>query len=208
MPRRGQRRGFTILKAHREAAKHGPARPVPSRPGCRIGKKGDMRMEHVTGKSRRRIYLWGGLAALLILAALATAAAVRADGFRGHGMGGAFRGMMLERALKSVEASDDQRQQIWTILDAARAEIRPMASALDDRRGRLADLMAAPELDRAAVEALRQEVMATADAASLRASQALLDAAEVLTPEQRAALVAKRRDMGREMGRGFGPGRF
>ncbi|SIR10619.1 protein refolding chaperone Spy/CpxP family [Paracoccus thiocyanatus] len=165
-------------------------------------------MEHVTGRSRRRTYLWGGLAALLILAALATAAAVRADGFRGHGMGGAFRGMMLERALKSVEASDDQRQQIWTILDAARAEIRPMASALDDRRGRLADLMAAPELDRAAVEALRQEVMATADAASLRASQALLDAAEVLTPEQRAALVAKRRDMGREMGRGFGPGQF
>ena len=51
------------------------------------------------------------------------------------------------------------------------------------QRGRV--LLTQPSVDRAAIEALRVEQMALADAASKRFTQALGDVAEVLTPEQR-----------------------
>ena len=54
------------------------------------------------------------------------------------------------------------------------------------QRGR--ELLTQPTVDRAAIEALRAEQMALADAASKRFAQALGDAAEVLTPEQRRKL--------------------
>ena len=46
-------------------------------------------------------------------------------------------------------------------------------------------LLTQPSVDRAAIEAFRAEQIALADAASKRIAQALADAAEVLTPEQR-----------------------
>ena len=51
------------------------------------------------------------------------------------------------------------------------------------QRGRV--LLTQPSIDRAAIEALRVEQIALADAASKRFTQALGDVAEVLTPEQR-----------------------
>jgi Spy/CpxP family protein refolding chaperone len=51
------------------------------------------------------------------------------------------------------------------------------------QRGR--ELLTATTIDRAAIEALRAEQIALADQASRRISQALADAATVLTPEQR-----------------------
>jgi Spy/CpxP family protein refolding chaperone len=46
-------------------------------------------------------------------------------------------------------------------------------------------LLTQPTIDRAAIEALRVEHLALAEAASKRFTQALADVAEVLTPEQR-----------------------
>ena len=46
-------------------------------------------------------------------------------------------------------------------------------------------LLTQPTVDRSAIEALRAEQLSLADAASKRFAQALGDAAEVLTPEQR-----------------------
>ena len=46
-------------------------------------------------------------------------------------------------------------------------------------------LLTQPTVDRAAIETLRTEQLALADAASKRFAQALGDTAEVLTPEQR-----------------------
>jgi periplasmic protein CpxP/Spy len=54
------------------------------------------------------------------------------------------------------------------------------------QRGRT--LLTQPGIDRAAIEAFRAEQLALADAASKRLTQALGDAAEVLTPEQRRRL--------------------
>jgi Spy/CpxP family protein refolding chaperone len=46
-------------------------------------------------------------------------------------------------------------------------------------------LLTAPTIDRTAIERLRTEQMGLAESASKRIAQALADAAEVLTPEQR-----------------------
>jgi Spy/CpxP family protein refolding chaperone len=52
-------------------------------------------------------------------------------------------------------------------------------------RARAAELLIQPKVDRAAIEAFRAEQLALAEAASKRLAQAVGDAAEVLTPEQR-----------------------
>ena len=57
-----------------------------------------------------------------------------------------------------------------------------------DGRRATADLLARPTIDRAALEGLRAEQIRLAESASRRMTVALADAAEVLTPEQRAKL--------------------
>ena len=53
------------------------------------------------------------------------------------------------------------------------------------------DLLKAPTIDRAAIEGLRSQQMAVADAISKRVSTAFADTAEVLTPEQRVKLAER-----------------
>jgi Spy/CpxP family protein refolding chaperone len=59
-------------------------------------------------------------------------------------------------------------------------------------------LLSAATIDRAAIEALRAEQVALADATSKRLAQALADTADVLTPEQRVKLAER---VSRRMGR-------
>ena len=51
--------------------------------------------------------------------------------------------------------------------------------------------MSAPVIDRAALEQIRASQLQLAEQLSLRITQALADTAEVLTPEQRAALAER-----------------
>lgn len=63
------------------------------------------------------------------------------------------------------------------------------------------EILSQPEIDRAKLQALRSERIQEMAQRSERMTQAFADAAEVLTPEQRAKL-------GEVIGqRGFGPGR-
>ena len=64
----------------------------------------------------------------------------------------------------------------------------------------MAALRGAPTIDKAAVEALRAKRIAEVDEASKKAVAAVIEAAEVLTPEQRAKLVEDMKD--RHEGRG------
>jgi len=120
-------------------------------------------------------------------------------GMRGHGMGGgAMGGLMTDRLLTSVNASADQRSRIEAIMKAARDDLRSQRDAGRTLHQQMAALLAAPTLDANAVEALRQQMQQQHDQASRRMTQAMLDAAAVLTPEQRAQLAQKmqqRRDM-------------
>lgn len=159
-------------------------------------------MENTPKTRGLRKYILGGMAAALVFGAIGITGAVHANGFRAPGFG-PFSDFRLERALKSVDATGDQREKIWTIVDIARTEIRPMMRGINDQREALESLLTADTLDRAAVEALRKQTLANADAISARATKALLDAAEVLTPGQRTELLERRH----QFRPGFGPGK-
>jgi len=62
--------------------------------------------------------------------------------------------------------------------------------------------LTAPTVDRAAIEKFRADKLALADQASRRIAQALGEAAEVLTPEQRAE-IGERLKFLMEFGRGL-----
>jgi protein CpxP len=157
---------------------------------------------------RRRFWLAGGgvLAGLAALAAVAPrASAYRALAGHGfgpgrHGLGAQVLrdpeaakqhvGMALEWALRGVNATEEQKQQARRITDRLVDELAPEIEKHRAFREAMARELARPEIDRAALERLRQQEIALADAASKQAVAAIADLGDVLTPEQRSELVA------------------
>jgi Spy/CpxP family protein refolding chaperone len=158
---------------------------------------------------RRRFWLAGGgiLAALAVLAAVAPrASAYRAlvgRGFGPHDRNGfgaqmlkdpeaakRHAGMALEWVLRGVSATEEQKQQARRITDRLIDEISPSVEKHRSFREAMARELSKPEIDREALERLRQEEIALADGASKKLVAAIADLGEVLTPEQRAELVA------------------
>jgi Spy/CpxP family protein refolding chaperone len=145
-------------------------------------------------------------------AAVATLVGALAAGFGAHawsqgGHGGMHRGFMggskdpakaderVERMVKhfavEVDATPEQRSRLTEIAKAAARELRPLREKVRDARRRGMALLAAPTIDRAALERLRAEQIQAADAVSRRMSQAFADAAEVLTPDQRKKIAER-----------------
>ena len=120
----------------------------------------------------------------------------------GHGgMGGMmFRGSPermnrgIDRLLDGLNATDAQRTQIKQIAAAAAADLRTQAQAGRAIRERGMQALLAPNVDAAAAERVRQEMLQHHDQMSRRGQQAMLDAARVLTPEQRARIGERIRD--------------
>lgn len=106
----------------------------------------------------------------------------------GMGWGGAHGARMHERMLDAAGASAEQKARVRDIFAALSKDMRAMAEAGQAMHQQMGQLLLAPTLDAAAVESLRQQMAAHHDAASKRVSQAMLDAAAVLTPEQRSKL--------------------
>lgn len=107
----------------------------------------------------------------------------------GMGMGlGMGHGRHAERLLDSVGATAEQKAQIRQIGEAARADVRAQREAGAGLREQARALMTAPEIDAAAVEALRQQMLARHDQTSQRMTRAMVDMGRVLTPDQRLAL--------------------
>ena len=172
-------------------------------------------MHQATLQGRRKAFNWAqiGLSATLLVAlsgALLTPAQAQPAGGRGmpggpagegphhamaHRMGpGAAGGAMLsERLLDSVGASADQKARIQEIMGRARDDSRQQHQADKALHAQMMALMAAPQVDAAAAEGLRQQLQARRDTASKRHLQAMLDAGAVLTPEQRQKLAERAR---------------
>lgn len=151
-----------------------------------------------------RVALLAGVVVVLGLGAIGAVGAAQARGpFNGWGpgFGGPMIGSMLDHALGSVDANDTQRAEIRGIVDQASTDIGTMTGDIDDLHDQIKTLLAAQTIDRAAFEALRQDVLATGDAVSARAMEAFLDAAEVLTPDQRGKLLEQQRGFGPRFGR-------
>ncbi len=121
------------------------------------------------------------------------------DSGMGMGMGMGMPGMAFpERMLDDVGASAEQKSKLRGIYKAAGDDMRTQQQASRALRAQMVALMAAPQVDAAAAEALRQQQLARHDTVTKRALQAMLDAQAVLTPEQRAKLaerMATRRSM-------------
>ena len=87
--------------------------------------------------------------------------------------------------LDEIDVTSEQEDKIWAIIEEARDEIGPTFRDFRETREQVIELLGAPYIDRAAAEKLRSERVAAIDAASRKMTTALLDAAAVLTPEQR-----------------------
>ena len=116
-----------------------------------------------------------------------------------HQSGGGHHGAMSERGaemhlehmqvmLGKIGASDAQKSQIDGILKGAFGELRGVHEAHSAALGQLHEALLASSVDRAEIESLRAAQVKSLDDASKRLVTAIEDAAEVLSPEQRAAL--------------------
>jgi Spy/CpxP family protein refolding chaperone len=111
---------------------------------------------------------------------------------------------MVAHIAIEIDATEEQKQKLTTIFVGAADDLMPLREEMMASRhaGELVGLLTAPTVDRAAIEAFRAEKMTLADQASRRIAQALGEAAEVLTPEQRAE-IGERLKFLMEFGPGF-----
>jgi periplasmic protein CpxP/Spy len=139
-------------------------------------------------QARRRWF--AGLAALGGLGLFGAGAASAQPWRHGRGLDPEEMARRLDRRIgrlmQDVGGTPEQKERIVAIAKAALAELRPMREQMRQARRQGLELLAAPVIDRRALEQLRATQMQSADALSRRITQAMADAAEVLTPEQRA----------------------
>ena len=152
---------------------------------------------------RRR---WPVIAAVSAAIALTGAAATQAFSQGGFGppwarpgfMGPGFMGGRLDPAQAEdradrlvrhfaieIDATPQQQDRLREIAKTAVKDLIPLREQAQARRERARTLLTQSTIDRAAIETFRADQMTLADTASKRIAQALADAADVLTPEQR-----------------------
>lgn len=106
----------------------------------------------------------------------------------------AMSGMPMEAHLHAylqealADASPEQKASVTRILRDAHGDLAPLHEQLRQGHLRAHQLLTAPAIDRAALEELRVQQMQLMDQATRRMLAAVEDAAEVLTPAQRARL--------------------
>ncbi len=157
--------------------------PTPSAPPAR---KASPRRAWLAGAALAVAFVGGGVT-LPVIAASAEGAAM-------HGMmhGGGhdqMHAMMmahLTKMLDQVGASADQKSRIEAILHAGFGSMKDMHADMEQTHASLDTILSAPTVDRDALEQLRAGQIAKIDAASRTLVKAMGDAAEVLTPAQRA----------------------
>jgi len=177
---------------------------------------------------RTRRYLT--IAAIVVAAGLTGAVATKAfseSGFGpggwhgpgfGHGMmGGRFGGpidparaerradRMVRHLAIEIDASTEQQEKLRAIVKSAVKDLVPLRERAQAARQKARELLTQPTIDRAAIEAFRAEQVAQLDGVSKRLTQALTEAAEILTPEQRQQIsehMERRRDRWRGWRRG------
>lgn len=176
-------------------------------------------------RNPKRRFLAGLLTGSIAAGALFAGHAVSAhgpDGERGpgrhcaghHGAGdpeamrSRMRGM-TDRMLAKIDATDEQKTRIRTLMDATFEDLAGLRDAHDAQRKAALASLTGETVDRAALESARRAEMALADRASERLSRTAADVAEVLTPDQRRRLAEMIRHRGGPLGfgpLGFGPG--
>jgi Spy/CpxP family protein refolding chaperone len=155
--------------------------------------------ERVPRRSRRAWIIGGSVVgALALLAGALTAVEAHGGGGWHHGRGQmsaeAFAAHLedhVKDVLSDVDATPEQEAQVTSILQSAATDVHAMKDRHAAAHKELHAILSAPTIDRARLEAVRADQIRLADEASQRIVQGIADAAEVLTPEQRTALIAR-----------------
>ncbi|MDQ6685440.1 MAG: Spy/CpxP family protein refolding chaperone [Pseudomonadota bacterium] len=103
-------------------------------------------------------------------------------------------GRMIDHMLDGLNASDAQRTQIKQIVAAAAADMKTQGSSARGLHQKAMQIFTAPTVDAAAAEQLRQQMLQQHEQMSRRMTQAMVDIARVLTPEQRLKVGERMRD--------------
>ena len=112
-------------------------------------------------------------------------------GMQMHGdMDPAHAADRMERMIshRVPDATADQKARLSAIAKAAMTDLKPIGVKIRAARAESARLLTQQSIDRAALERVRAETSSLNDARSKRMTQAFADAAEVLTPAQRAKI--------------------
>ena len=107
---------------------------------------------------------------------------------------------MVRHMAIELDATDAQQDKLRAVVKAAVKDLIPLREKVQSARLKARELLMQPTIDRAEIEKFRTEQVALADTFTKRVSQAIGDAAEILTPDQRRKLNDRLPPMG-------GPGR-
>jgi periplasmic protein CpxP/Spy len=113
-----------------------------------------------------------GWASVLPNSVIATIIDVRAD-------------RMIRHLAVEIDATAEQQDRLRAIVRAAVKDLLPVRDKILAARVTARELLTQPTVDRAALEKLRADQIATHEAVSKEIIQAVADAADVLTPDQR-----------------------
>lgn len=97
---------------------------------------------------------------------------------------------VLKHFYVEVDATEGQKTQIGPLVKQAVDDLLPLHAQIHAGRAQAEQALTQPSVDRASLEAVRQQHLQVADQASKRLSQLIGDVGDVLTPAQRQSLVA------------------
>ena len=97
----------------------------------------------------------------------------------------------VNRVLSHVDATEEQKTKVSAIAKAAAADLTKLGITPGEGRSKFLQLFRADKVEPDAIEALRAEQSTKWDAATKRIAQAVAEAAQVLTPEQRRELTER-----------------
>ena len=139
-------------------------------------------------------------ASVLVMGALLSGVPAHSQVGGGMHMAAPSGGMMLfngppehiaravDHLLDGLGATDAQRAQIKQIAQGAAVDLKAQRDTGRSLRDQGMQAFAAPTIDAAAAESVRQQIIAQQDQASKRVLAAMLDIGKVLAPEQRARI--------------------
>ena len=103
---------------------------------------------------------------------------------------------MVKHLAVEIDATPEQKEKLTAIAIGAAHDLAPLRDKVKRGRQQAFDLLSAEKVDRAAIESLRAEQLALLDATTKRLTQALADAADVLTVDQRKKLAERAQRFG------------
>ena len=148
-------------------------------------------------RTRRALLIAFAVVGVLTMLVGTTAYVYARGGGWHHGLHGAMSSeAMADRiahgvkyVLADTDATADQKEKVIAILQAAASDVHSLHDQHLAVHQQVQDIFGAQSVDRARLETVRADQLRLADEASRRITGALADAAEVLTPQQRAQLL-------------------